>query len=146
MTLPSNRCHETIELDPGFALAHRRLGEAYLYQGHYPKAVAEFQKGLELSGRAIVYQALLGEPEALAGRETDAQQVLADLEDVVRRRYVSSSAIATVYLGLGDRDEAFRWLCKALDERAHSLAYVKVDPAYATACVPTPTGLCWSNG
>jgi DNA-binding winged helix-turn-helix (wHTH) protein/TolB-like protein/Tfp pilus assembly protein PilF len=124
------QCRKTIDLDPSFALAHRRLGEAYLYQRGYPEAVTEFQKGLQLSGGAVVYQALLGEAEALAGQREAASPTLSDLEKLARRRYVSSFAIATVCLGLGDKDQTFRWLDKAFGERADSLAYAKVDPQY----------------
>jgi tetratricopeptide (TPR) repeat protein len=112
------------------ALAHRRLGEAYLYQAAYPQAVVEFQKGLQLSGGAVVYSALLGEAEALAAQRSDAMQILGYLQKLAGARYISSSLIATVYLGLGDKEQAFQWLDKASDERADTLAYAKVDPAY----------------
>lgn len=128
--LATEQCRKTIEMDPSFALAHRRLGEAYLYQGDYPQAVAEFQKGSHLSGGAIVYRALLGEGEALAGQKDDARHTLDDLEKLAQQRYVSSSALAIVSLGLGDKDQVFRWLDKALDERSDSLVYVNVDPTY----------------
>lgn len=128
--LADEQCRKTIELDPGFALAHRRLGEAYLYRKEFEQAAAEFQKGSQLSAGAVVYRALLGEAEALAGRESEAEQTLSDLLALAKQRYVSSSAIATIYLGLDDKDRAFEWLDKALDERADSLAYAKVDPAY----------------
>jgi DNA-binding winged helix-turn-helix (wHTH) protein/TolB-like protein/Flp pilus assembly protein TadD len=128
--LAAEQCDKTLELDPSFALAHRRLGEADLYRRQYPEAVEEFQKGLQLSGGAVVYQALLGEAKALAGQKGDAATILGNLEKLARQRYVSSSAPATVYLGLGDKDRAFQWLEMAVDERTDSLAYAKVDPAY----------------
>jgi len=128
--LAVEQCRKTIQLDPAFALAHRRLGEAYLSRQEYPQAVIEFQKGLQLSGGALVYESLLAEAEALAGRQSEARQILNDLSRLARKRYVSSSVLATVYLGLGDKDQAFRWLAKAADDRADTLAYTKVDPAY----------------
>lgn len=124
------QCQKTIELEPNFALAHRRLGEAYLYQQQYPQAVAEFQKGLQLSGGAVIYRALLGEAEALAGQTDAAREVVSDLEKPSRQGHVAPSAIAIVYVGLGDKDQAFQWLDKALDDRDDTLAYLKVDPTY----------------
>jgi hypothetical protein len=36
-----------------------------------------------------------------------------------------------VYEGLGDKDRAFEWLAKAVDERSPALAQnIKVDPSY----------------
>jgi len=55
---------------------------------------------------------------------------VSDLEKSARQKYVASSTIAMIYTGLGDRDEAFRWLSKALDDRDDALAYLKVDPTY----------------
>lgn len=124
------QCRKTLELEPNFALAHRRLGEAYLYQQQYPEAVAEFQKGLQLSAGAIVYKALLGEAEALAGQTDEAREIVGDLEKSARRMYVAPSTIAIVCVGLGDKDQAFQWLDKALGDRDDTLAYLKVDPTY----------------
>jgi hypothetical protein len=36
--------------------------------------------------------------------------------------------MALIHTGLGERDEAFRWLDMALEERSAWLAYVRVDP------------------
>ena len=37
--------------------------------------------------------------------------------------------MATVYAALGDSRSAFEWLDRALDERSHSIALLRVDPA-----------------
>lgn len=124
------QCRTTLELEPNFALAHRRLGEAYLYQQQYPQAVEEFKKGLQLAGGAVVYEALLGEAEARAGQTDEARRIVDDLEKSARQKYVAPSTIAIVYVGLGDKDQAFHWLDKALADRDDTLAYLKVDPTY----------------
>ena len=38
--------------------------------------------------------------------------------------------IATVYVGLGDRDRAFEWLDKAYNERFTALIALKVEPMF----------------
>lgn len=124
------QCRTTLELEPNFALAHRRLGEAYLYQQQYPQAVEEFKKGLQFAGGAVVYEALLGEAEARAGQTDEARRIVDDLEKSARQKYVAPSTIAIVYVGLGDKDQAFHWLDKALADRDDTLAYLKVDPTY----------------
>ena len=41
-------------------------------------------------------------------------------------------SLASVYVGLGDKDQAFHSLAKAVEERDSALAYAKVDPMYDT--------------
>ena len=39
-------------------------------------------------------------------------------------------SFARIYAGLGDKDQAFKWLEKGYDERAAPLFYIKVDPIW----------------
>jgi hypothetical protein len=41
---------------------------------------------------------------------------------------VGACDFAIVHLGLGERDEAFGWLDKSVDERSSWLAYLAYDP------------------
>jgi hypothetical protein len=50
------------------------------------------------------------------------------LLELKRWRYVSPSELATVYLGLGNKDQAFFWLEKAYQERSNYMTYLKVFP------------------
>jgi hypothetical protein len=43
---------------------------------------------------------------------------------------VSAFSFAVIYLGLGEKDQAFAWLEKAYEERSFLLAYLKVDPIW----------------
>jgi hypothetical protein len=52
---------------------------------------------------------------------------LAEL-DQQKQRYVSPYTIATIYAGLGEKDQAFKWLEKAFEERDIWLMNLKVDP------------------
>ena len=44
-------------------------------------------------------------------------------------RYVSAYDQTLVYLGLGDNEQAFAWLERAVRERSSMLVNLKVDPA-----------------
>ena len=55
-------------------------------------------------------------------------QMLAQLESLSKRQYVSSYFIAMIHLGLSDLDRVFECLEKAYEERSGSLAYVRVEP------------------
>lgn len=44
--------------------------------------------------------------------------------------HVTAARIALVYAALGDKDQAFGMLQKALDERSGALVYLKVEPRF----------------
>jgi hypothetical protein len=52
------------------------------------------------------------------------------LMDVQERRYVSPYTIAAIYAGLGDKDQAFKWLEKAFEQGDIWLMNLKVDPVF----------------
>ena len=71
---------------------------------------------------------MLGMCYGLAGRQADANKVLKELLELSRRRYVTPVALVQVYIGLGDKDQAFAWLEKAYEERSYGMAFLKVMP------------------
>jgi DNA-binding winged helix-turn-helix (wHTH) protein/TolB-like protein/Flp pilus assembly protein TadD len=123
-------CTRILELDPNQFPARRYLGLAYEQKGMYQKAIAEFQRGVQLSGSPLML-ALLGHAYAAAGKTAEAQQVLAELREMQTRRYVSSYTVAAIYTGLGDKDQAFKWLERAYEERDVWLMNLKVDPVFS---------------
>ncbi len=63
-----------------------------------------------------------------AGERTKALKLLAELNELARRRYVSPAAFESVYGGLGDLDRQFEYLEKSYRERNNSLAHFAVNP------------------
>ena len=130
------QCTKILSLDPNSFPARRYLGLAYEQKGMYPQAIAEFQKGVKLSGSPLML-ALLGHAYAASGKTAEARQVLSDLHDLgesqatENRRYVSPYTVAAIYTGLGEKDQAFKWLERAYEERDVWLMNLKVDPVFA---------------
>jgi len=130
------QCTKILSLDPNSFPAHRYLGLAYEQKGMYPQAIDEFQKGVKISGSPLIL-ALLGHAYAVSGKTTEARAVLSDLHDlseapdVEARRYVSPYTVAAIYAGLGEKDQAFKWLERAFEERDVWLMNLKVDPVFA---------------
>jgi hypothetical protein len=54
------------------------------------------------------------------------------LQTAAERSYVPSYFFALVHAGLGERDQALRYLEKAYEERSTVLAYVQIDPRLAS--------------
>jgi hypothetical protein len=59
-----------------------------------------------------------------------ALDIIEELKQMSRRRYVSALHVAAIYSSLQDYDRAFEWLDKAHGERAPSLIYLKVNPVW----------------
>lgn len=119
---------KVIEIDPNFPRAHFRLGNIYEYEGQYDRAIAEYEKAVQLSGGDTYYQASLGHAFAMSGMLAEAEKSLHDLEELSARRYVPPYAIALIYLGMGNKDHGLQWLEKASADRSTSMAYLRVDP------------------
>ncbi len=124
------QCKKILDLDPSSFPARRYLGLAYEAKGMYAEAIAEFQTGVKLSGSPLML-ALLGHAYAVSGKRAEAQKVLADLQELQGQRYVSPYTVAAIYSGLGDREQAFKWLETAVEERDIWLMNLKVDPVFA---------------
>jgi TolB-like protein/DNA-binding winged helix-turn-helix (wHTH) protein/Tfp pilus assembly protein PilF len=120
------QCRKTLELDPSFTPAHGTLGHVYAAKGMYREALAEYEKYSALSGGTPGSSALVGYAHARLGQRSQAFRVLDQLGAASKQRYVPALSFATVYVGLGEKEQAFLWLEKAYEERTNSLAYLKV--------------------
>jgi len=85
---------------------------------------------VKLSGSPLML-ALLGHAYAVSGKTAEAKQVLNDLQQLQDQRYVSPYTVAAIYTGLGDQEQAFKWLERAVEERDIWLMNLKVDPVFA---------------
>src|SRR6266849_1829073 len=96
---------KTLELDPASTLAHHLLGCCLLWKGDTAGAIAEFQRS-KIMVTGAWYQGLLGYAYAISGDRSKAEQILRELEQMAKRQYVSSTAFAMIYLGLGEKAAA----------------------------------------
>jgi TolB-like protein/DNA-binding winged helix-turn-helix (wHTH) protein/Flp pilus assembly protein TadD len=120
----------TVELDPNFAAAHLLLGEAYVQKGLHEKGLAELQRAAGLSGNSPLYLAQVAVAQASAGRKTEALRIVAQLQGLSSSRYVSPYGIAQIYAALNDKEQTFKWLQIAYDDRSVWMSYLAVDPVF----------------
>jgi TolB-like protein/DNA-binding winged helix-turn-helix (wHTH) protein/Flp pilus assembly protein TadD len=120
----------TLELDPNFAAAHLILGETYVQMGLNQKGLAELQSAASLSGDSPLYLAQVAVALARAGRKTEALQIIARLQTISSKRYVSPYGLAQIYAALNDKEQTFKWLQIAYDDRAVWMTYLAVDPVF----------------
>jgi TolB-like protein/Flp pilus assembly protein TadD len=126
----SEQFRKALELDPKFSMAHYRLGQVYLEQGSYEEAIAEFSEARTISRDGPHELSGLGHAYAVSGRRGRAEEILAELMELSKRRYVPPFFMAIVYSGLKDKDQAFRWLEKAYEDREANLVYLNVEPRF----------------
>jgi tetratricopeptide (TPR) repeat protein len=119
---------KAIEIDPTFPRTHYRLGRAYEQKKSYELAISELEQAVNLSGGDSCYQGSLGHAYAISGKTDQARKVLQELEGRGAQQYVPAYAIALVYAGLGENDQAITWLQKAYEDRSTSMVFLKLDP------------------
>ncbi|HKZ53061.1 MAG TPA: tetratricopeptide repeat protein, partial [Candidatus Acidoferrales bacterium] len=121
--------HKALEIDRNFGWFHGWRGAAYLEQGMFDSALADFEQHAAVSATSDVL-ARLGYAYGRVGRRADALKIMRELEQRSKREYVSSFDIALVYIGLGDRTEALAWLERAYQnkEGVMWLTGLKVNP------------------
>ncbi len=119
----------TVELNPNFVLAHWYLGQVYERLGRYEQAICELDRAVTLSGGAPVYIAGLAHVAASAGDRERAMRLLRHLRDASSsHRYVAPDNFLIVYAGLGEDDEALRWLERGWRDRSAWMVNVHLDP------------------
>jgi serine/threonine-protein kinase len=94
----------------------------------HAQAQAAYQKILSFVPDDPAVLALLGHEYAVSGRRAEAQQIAAQLKNISTRRYVPALYFALISTGLGDKDDAFRWMDAAVQEKTEYLVYLATEP------------------
>lgn len=122
---------EAVELSPMFSFARGQLGHAYLQQNMLDEAIAEFERAAATGGARDAAQ--LAYAYAVSARRPEATRILDQLLVPGDDHYAPPFHVAMSYVGLGDADEAFRWLERAYEEQD---PWLSVDSNVAQAFEP----------
>jgi serine/threonine-protein kinase len=121
--LANDRCDEALaqlaplrSLRPPLLRAGTITVQCFARKGMWPEAIAEARP--VASGGGARGRSLLGWALARAGHSEEARRVLISLVDDAQRVDGGAFDVAVVYAGLGDNDQAFAWLDRAMDERS----------------------------
>jgi len=112
-----------ITSDPGEWLEHYFLGVGYEGLGRTTDAIPEYQKAIEMSKGDQDPTAALAHAYALTGKKADAERMLSELRQRAKNEYVSPYLLAVVYAGLDEKDNAFRLLEQAYQERSLDIVW-----------------------
>lgn len=117
----------TLALDSTFQLAHLWRGWALEAGGDASGALAAYEKALTLDPSSLINRAAVARGYAITGQPARARQLLASsVPD--RSGYAPWYEFAKVELALGNSRAALDLLERAAAARAHSIAFVHVDP------------------
>jgi adenylate cyclase len=120
---------QILEIDPTFYYAHYALGMVLQVKGDLPDAIAEYTKAQQLTDNNLRARVLLAAAKAQSGDKEAAVQMLAELEELSRNRNVRAFWRTVLYIGLGNREEAIRWLEEGVaGHEDMEVNFIKVDP------------------
>jgi TolB-like protein/class 3 adenylate cyclase/Tfp pilus assembly protein PilF len=126
--------HKTLELDPNYAPAHEWLGYAYEKKGMHQEAIAEWSKALTLSDdneEASILERTYTRSGFEAAVRALAQKKLERLNARTSRgEYVAAVEYVIAYMQSGDKEQAFVWLAKAVEERNRLALEIKINPIF----------------
>ena len=114
-----------VERDPAYPLGHSTLGWGCLFSGRVEKGLAELRAAVSLSPENTLLLAQLGEAYGLLGHRDRTLEILSQLEQMARERYVTPYHFAYVYTGLRENDKALDALEQAFEERSGGVYGIK---------------------
>ena len=123
-----DQLNKTLDIDPNFPNAHLFLGMCYEQQGRHAEALDEIQKARDLSGGNLLMIGSLGHAYGTAGHRAEAEQVLAEMAELGKLRYVAALDFAYVYSGIKNKEKTFEWFEKAHQERSAWIIWIDADP------------------
>ena len=123
-------CKKVANENPTFALVHKDcLARAYWGKRMYPQGIEEWKTYGELSGERneSEFASAMEQGFRSAGWKGALTKGIETLQAQRNTGYSSAYVIATLYAELGDKDQAFRWLNAAYQERDRWLLGLKTD-------------------
>ena len=135
------QCHATIELEPRFFLTYFFLSLSLAETGRAAESITAARRGVALAPDSPLALEALGYACARAGEREEAQRIAADFAALWRTGRPTALNVAYIAGALGDIDEGFTWLERAVaHDRADKVVYLnasvgdpfRADPRFAS--------------
>jgi serine/threonine-protein kinase len=118
---------KVLDLHPQFSEARLSLGEVRLAKGDPKGAFADFEKAGAFTSNDSGTLSTLAFYYSKVGRRDEIHKILARLEELAKKRYISPYRKAIIYAALGDKERAFEQLDRAYLDRSFPMVYLKLD-------------------
>jgi tetratricopeptide (TPR) repeat protein len=106
------------------------LGIALAAQGRYEEAIQRQQRARVLNPKDPWIVGHIAYTFARSGRAAKAKEHLRELLRMVQDHLGIAVEVAGVYSGLGDREQTFLWLKRAMESRSQKLRWLGVDQRF----------------
>ena len=130
------RLQAVLELDRDYWFANQFLTSALIEKGRFDEAIAAGEKGRAVYPENTRNISFIAYALARAGRPAEARARLSEMLTQRESRFVPPFSIATVYAGLGEEEEAIKWLQRGIVERDPRMVFIycepKLDPLHGT--------------
>jgi TolB-like protein/Flp pilus assembly protein TadD len=116
------------EMEPNHVWSLWHLALALLEMSRFDEAIEALERTVYASARSATPLGSLAMALGRAGRRSDAQRVLDEIEALATAQYVPPTAYVHSYTGLGDHERALAALEEAYREGSYIMQFVKVLP------------------
>jgi adenylate cyclase len=132
-----SQAHRLISLNPKFFGGYWMQGIVHKAKGDFANAIEEMKQAVALSRNQSMIS-ILGDCYGLAGRNQEAETVLNKLLEMKKTQHVAEFNIARVYNGLGDYENAIKWLNLASDNCSGESVFLEAE-------INVGDGFIWSG-
>ena len=115
-------------LDPEGFTPQFVLANAYRISGKIEEAIIHQGRAVERSGNAPQMLGWLGLSLARAGKTSEARALLQRLDAIAAKAYVPPTSHVWIHAGLGEYDEALKWIDRAIEDRDSFIIPIKTYP------------------
>src|SRR5436190_1746223 len=122
------QAERVIRMEPSFHWGHLFAGWALERLERTAEAISALREAVRCSANSPVMLAGLGHAFAVAQDRREARRVISALQRLREQQGMFAYEIGIINAGLGNSDDAFEWLARAVEERSGWVAYVGVDP------------------
>jgi len=119
---------KAMQLDPNYTRTHFWLGRVYSQKGMHREAIAASEKILAAMPDSTLGLTEMAYSLAVAGRRTEARQILRRLEERSMTAFVPAYNLAVIHIALHDEETAMRYMQQAYENRDWAMVVLAVEP------------------
>lgn len=123
-------CDKVIENEPTFAYSYWNRALCFMYKGMKERAYADFEASHKLRRDEDEHKVNLAFLYGWFGEREKALPMIEELIPKAGKSSVREQGIANCYAALGDREEFFRWIDKAISAKRITVADLRSSPVY----------------
>lgn len=126
----TSECRKALDMEPDYFEALCCMAMVSERREDFEAAGKWWEHGWLASGKSPIVSGFVGRYYAITGSEAKSREIIAQLEELSSKRYVSRMAFAFIYAGLNDVSTAIEYIEKAFEEHDSFLSYAEVFPPF----------------